>query len=94
MYANKASYDQKTVIISGIVMKVNEGILDSNWIHIQDGTKTGEYFDLTVTTDDLPRKDEVVTFKGKISLNKDFGAGYKYDVIMEEAVNIDRKKSI
>lgn len=28
---------------------------------------------------------DVVAFEGKISLNKDFGAGYAYDVLMEEA---------
>ena len=42
-------------------------------------------FDLTVTTNDKVEVDEEVTFKGKIALEKDFGAGYYYDVIMEDA---------
>jgi hypothetical protein len=94
LYANKDAYENQIVVIRGIVTKVNQGILDKNWIHIQDGTSHGENNDLTITTDDLPKIDEIVTFQGKISLNKDFGAGYKYDVIMEEGKNIDRKKSI
>jgi hypothetical protein len=59
-------------------------------IHIQDGTKGGENFDLTITTLDKAAIDEVVTFEvvtfeGTIILNKDFGYGYSYEVIMEDA---------
>jgi hypothetical protein len=28
--------------------------------------------------------NEVVTFEGVIALDKDFGAGYKYDIILEQ----------
>jgi hypothetical protein len=28
---------------------------------------------------------DIVTFSGTIALDKDFGAGYKYEVIMENA---------
>jgi len=40
---------------------------------------------LTVTTQALPKVNDEVTFKGTITLEKDFGAGYYYDVIMEDA---------
>lgn len=33
----------------------------------------------------FPKLDAIVNFEGKIYLNKDFGAGYRYDIIMEEA---------
>lgn len=42
-------------------------------------------FDLTITTNEKVNVGDVITFEGKISLNKDFGAGYSYKVIMEEA---------
>lgn len=60
--------------------------MGKNWIHIQDGTKHNTSFDLTITTQNLPALNDEVTFKGTIMVNKDFGAGYFYDVIMENAV--------
>ena len=83
--ANRATYEGKTIFIRGQVTKYNQAIMGKNWVHIQDGTKDGETFDLTITTNDAVKKGDVVTFKGKVVLNKDFGAGYKYDIIMEEA---------
>ena len=59
--------------------------MDRNWIHIQDGTSDNGNFDLTITTNEEVVVNDVVVFKGKITLNKDFGAGYSYEVIMEEA---------
>ena len=69
----------------GKVTKVNSGILGKNWVHIQDGTEAEGNFDLTVTTQETAKVGDVVVVQGKITLNKDFGSGYKYDVIMEEA---------
>ena len=56
-----------------------------NWAHIQDGTKSGEQFDLTVTTMENVKVGDVVIFEGTVSLKKDFGAGYFYEVIVENA---------
>lgn len=83
--ADRISYQGKIITVRGQVTKYNPSIMDRNWVHIQDGTKDGQTYDLTVTTNDEVKLDEIVTFKGKIVLNKDFGAGYKYDIIMEEA---------
>ncbi|MBT3229886.1 MAG: DNA-binding protein [Candidatus Marinimicrobia bacterium] len=85
LYANKADYDGKVVSVRGQVTKFNAGIMGRNWVHLQDGTKSGDAFDLTITTQAVVSKDDVVVFSGKVALNKDFGAGYKYDLIMEEA---------
>jgi starvation-inducible outer membrane lipoprotein len=83
---NKSKYDGKIITISGECVKVNNGIMGRNWVHIQDGSKTkGKMIDLTVTTKlNIPLGSQVA-LKGKISLNKDFGAGYRYDVMMEDA---------
>jgi len=80
--------------IRGIVVKVNKQVMDKNWIHIQDGTEFKDKFDLTITSQDLPDMGDEVTFMGKISVNKDFGSGYKYDVIMEDAVLVNKKPTI
>jgi hypothetical protein len=85
LFANRDSYADKTVLVKGQVTKVNRAIMDRNWVHLQDGTSDSGSFDLTVTTNDDVKVGDVVTFEGKIALNKDFGAGYTYEVIMEEA---------
>ena len=85
LFANRDSYADKTVLVKGQVTKVNRAIMDRNWVHLQDGTSDSGNFDLTVTTKDDVKVGDVVTFEGKIALNKDFGAGYTYEVIMEEA---------
>ncbi len=91
LFANREAYTSKEFEIRGIVVKVNKEIMGKNWIHIQDGTNHGNEFDLTITTQELSEVGAEATFKGKLSLNKDFGAGYVYDVIMEDATLINSK---
>jgi len=86
LHANKADYEGQVVTVRGQVTKFNAGIMGRNWVHLQDGTKSGAAFDVTITTQANVSKNDIVVFSGKIALNKDFGAGYKYDLIMEEAV--------
>lgn len=85
LYANAKKYNGKEVTVKGEVVKVNTNIMKMNWVHIQDGTNHDGDFDLTITTDELVFVGDVVTFKGKIALDKDFGSGYSYKLIMEEA---------
>ena len=77
--------------IRGLVVKINKQVMGKNWIHIQDGTDFNGQFDLTITSQDLPEMNDEVTFKGKLSVNKDFGSGYRYDVILEDAVLMNKK---
>lgn len=88
IYAKRASLDKKTAVVKGKVVKVSKGIMGKNWMHIQDGTgDSGKgTHDLVVTTAmDTPAVGDAVTVKGTIYKDKDFGSGYKYAVIMEEA---------
>lgn len=85
LYANREKYAGKTVKISGEVVKYSAEIMNTNWVHIQDGTKSGDSFDLTVTTNDVTKVGDVVTFEGTVAVKKDFGAGYYYEVIVENA---------
>jgi hypothetical protein len=85
LYASRNDFGGKTIKMKGQVVKINEEVMGKNWIHIQDGTKDGENFDLTITTLDKVKVDDVVTFEGTITLKKDFGAGYFYELIMEDA---------
>lgn len=85
LYTDMKKYDGKSVKIRGKIVKVNMGIMNTNWYHIQDGTSSGENFDLTVTSNQEFQDGAVVTFEGKIAVNKDFGYGYEYKVILEQA---------
>lgn len=83
LFANPASYEGKVITVKGRCVKINKMIMGRNWVHIDDGTGGGK--DLTITTlADVPVGTSA-SLTGKISLNVDFGAGYKYDVIMEDA---------
>jgi hypothetical protein len=86
LYAKKNEYKDKVVTVKGKVTKVNTGILGKNWFHIEDGTKFGKAFDLTVTSDEFLNMGDIVTFQGKIVLDKDLGSGYFFEVLMEDAV--------
>ncbi len=88
LYSNLAKYGGKSVRIRGKVLKLNTGIMGKNWAHIQDGTDSKGNFDLTVTTLSEVKVGDDVTFEGKISLNKDFGYGYSYPVLMEDAKSV------
>jgi hypothetical protein len=85
IFEDPDSYANKTIKVRGTVVKVNEQIMGKNWIHIQDGTEFDGEFDLTITTTEPVKLGSVVGFKGTIMLDKDFGYGYKYDIIMEDA---------
>ena len=85
LYADRANYAGKTIKMKGQVVKVNDEVMGKNWIHIQDGTKDGDNFDLTITSMDKVKVDDIVTFEGTINLKKDFGYGYFYEVILEDA---------
>ena len=85
LYAQKSAYNGKVVKVSGEVIHFASQIMSKNWVHLQDGTKDGDNWDLTLTTKDSVTMGEVVTFEGVVSLNKDFGHGYVYDLIMEDA---------
>ena len=85
IFAAKATLTGKPVVVRGKVVKVNNGILGKNWLHIQDGSGAAGTNDLTVTTAATVAKDDVVVVRGTIATNKDFGAGYAYAVMIEDA---------
>ena len=86
IYAQRTALKEKGVTVRGKVVKFNEGIMGRNWVHIRDGSgSAGKDNDLTVTTADKAAIGDVVLVKGKVQIDKDFGAGYAYPVIVEDA---------
>jgi len=85
IYKNKQSLNGKTVNVKGKVVKFNRGIMNRNWVHIQDGTDNNGDFDLLITSDETVKVGDIIVAKGKLVIDKDFGAGYFYPVLVEEA---------
>lgn len=87
LFALKGSLDGKKVAVKGKVVKVSANIMKMNWLHIQDGTGSpnGKDHDLVVTTKALPAVGDVITVSGTLLKDKDYGYGYKYDVIVDNA---------
>ena len=87
LFSNVSAFGGKMVTVKGQCVKVNHNIMGKNWIHLQDGSigESNNNLDLTISTQEDVSVGEVVVFEGKIAVNKDFGSGYRYDVIMEEA---------
>jgi len=82
---NRSNYANKKVTIRGQVVKINSNIMDRNWVHLKDGTSDSGKSDLTFTTQEEVKVGDVVTFEGTVAINKEYGAGYIYPLIVENA---------
>ena len=87
IFAGKASLKDATVAVRGKVVRYNPGIMGKNWIHLRDGSGSREKKDddITVTTLDSAAVGDVVLVRGTLHLDRDFGSGYAYPVIIEDA---------
>ncbi len=86
LFENRDEFSGKEIQIRGVVVKVNNDVMGKNWIHIQDGTSSNGSFDLTVTSQSRVEINSEVVCVGTVVLNKDLGAGYFYDILLEDAV--------
>jgi hypothetical protein len=75
------------VTVRGKVVKFLPEIMGKNWLHVRDGsgTRAKGDDDITVTTKDAVKVGDVITVTGTLRVDKDFGAGYMYPVIIEDA---------
>lgn len=87
LFTKKGDLKDKPVTVKGQVVKFSPGIMGRNWVHLRDGSGAADKntHDVTVTTQDDVKVGDVVTVKGTVKLDKDFGAGYAYPVIIEDA---------
>jgi hypothetical protein len=84
LITKSAEYSGKKVRVTGKCVKINPLIMGKNWIHIQD--ESGSKFDLTITTTQNVQLGQIVSLEGTLGTNRDFGAGYFYKVILEDAI--------
>ena len=85
VWAEKDALAGKPVVVRGRVVKMVPNIMGKTFLHLRDGTGSEGSNDLTVTTRDAVQLKSIVTATGVLTTDKDFGAGYKYDVILEDA---------
>lgn len=85
LFQDKAKIGGHEVQVRGKVVKVNNGVMNRNFLHIQDGTGKQGSNDLTVTSQETANIGDEVIIVGKVAVDKDFGAGYTYPILVEEA---------
>jgi hypothetical protein len=85
IFVKAGELKDQTVKVRGRVVKFTPNIMGTNWIHIQDGTGAEGTHDLTVTTKASAKTGDLVVIEGPLSVDRDFGAGYHYPVIIENA---------
>ncbi|QWV98873.1 DNA-binding protein [Geomonas nitrogeniifigens] len=87
IYAKSKKLEKKPVVVRGRVARVAQKIMKKNWIHLVDGTgsKAQKTDDLVITSKNLPKEGDVVTVSGILYNNLDFGSGYRYNVLIQDA---------
>lgn len=82
-----AQLKDQQVQVRGKVVKFSPQIMGKNWIHLRDGSGSASdnSNDVLVTTSAQAQVGDVLTVSGVVRVDKDFGAGYVYKVLIEEA---------
>jgi hypothetical protein len=85
IHSRKDELAGEEIVFRGKVVKFTPAVMGKNWIHVQDGSGGEGSNDLTITTDTDANVGDIVLVRGMLSRDKDFGAGYAYDLIVEDA---------
>jgi hypothetical protein len=85
IFAGREDLAGKQVLVRGKVVKFLPEIMGKNWLHLQDGSGSEGTNDLTVTTTAMAQVGDQVLVNGTVSVNRDFGYGYTYEVLLEDA---------
>lgn len=88
VWAKKAELSGKKVALRGVVVKRTNGVLNKNWLHVKDGSGTQPKGDddLVVTTTENVELGQTIVLEGTVATDKDLGSGYRYQVLVEDAV--------
>lgn len=85
LYQDKVALAGKLIRVQGTVVKVNNAIMKRNFVHVQDGTGEQGTDNLTVTSQQTANVGDKVLVTGRVVVDRDFGAGYAYPLLLEEA---------
>ena len=92
LHQEKEKLKGQQIQLQGKVTKVNNGIMDRNFIHLQDGSGKEGSNDITITSKQTAEVGDEVKVVGTVTLDLDFGSGYIYPLIVEEATITKVKK--
>ena len=84
LFLKKEELKGKKVTVRGEVIKFNSNIMGKNWVHLKDGSGKEGTNDLTITTSQVANVGDKVVVTGVMAINKDVGAGHKFEVLLEE----------
>jgi len=87
VYATRYALNGKAVRVHGKVTKISRGIMKRDWVHLQDGTGDDATNDLVLTTENAGslKEGETVSAVGTATVDKDFGYGYFYPILLENS---------
>ncbi|WP_244861033.1 hypothetical protein [Aromatoleum petrolei] len=85
VYQEKAELSGKAIKVNGKVVKVNNGIMGRNFVHVRDGSGDQATNNLIVTSKDTAAVGDEVVVTGNVKLDRDFGSGYMYPLLVEDA---------
>lgn len=83
----RAELKDKTVTVHARVVKFNPAIMGKNWLHVRDGSGSAadNTNDLLITSSQPAKVGDILTMRGTVRTDKDFGYGYFYGVLVEDA---------
>jgi len=81
IYKKKKTLESKKVRVRGKVTKFSPEIMGKNWLHIMDSSGLE---DLTLTSTGVAKVGDIVVVEGKVAVEKDYGYGYVYPIVLEE----------
>ena len=84
LLSDPGSFEGKMVEIQGLCTKINTNILGRNWIHLQEGDQSENT--VVVTSQWLASPGDEIKMRALVALDKDFGSGYTYEVLLEEGI--------
>ncbi|MFO8004275.1 hypothetical protein [Thioalkalivibrio sp.] len=87
LHEERTALEGQQVTVQGEVVKVNAGVMQRNFIHVQDGSGDAlqETNNLVITTQDSAAVGDKVRITGTVVVDHDFGFGYFYPVLVEQA---------
>jgi hypothetical protein len=85
--SKSAELKDKTVLLHARVVKYNSAVMGKNWLHLRDGSGSAADAtnDLLATSAETAKVGDIVLLSGTVRRDKDFGSGYAYKVLIEDA---------
>ena len=86
LYKDKAKHGGHEVQVRGKAVKVNNGVMNRNFLLIQDGTGKLGANDVTVTSQETANIGDEGVITVNVAVDKVFGSGFTYAILIEEAM--------